>query len=669
MSSKEINIIKPYLLFSRPGSSFVIGEKVMVSVYNPSSLPLNLMVSHIDLAGKRKLIMDKPWVSNPMVLDVTSEGGRIQLFAREQAEDGNKPLQSNAIWGEVLDDSPTAKEIVANERECAHRIDSAIQKSSAGVLTLHNPWVFPGNAMRAQKRQWFPVAVMEGSTPLYNMEVDYYEDPLKYLVRCLQQLLDKGFNFITWHDVIDGSVDTQQKNALLQFDVDAGRNSFLRVSQAMVKLGIRATAMVHCRARHWYHYDLSQTDITAIQKLESAGWAIGYHHNSLTNLVALEPHRASEPGIVLQAQKGMHDDVVELRKNFNIRTLTHHGGNLYNNRVEIPEDLDIVCVDKSFSPELWRDLKSSFSDGGFLARPMPLSDFTSLANKDSIFLRCHPLKYGNFPDGLDVKPLVSMEQAHHTVSTSESGLSVLSDLEKQKFWIDSRSMSRSGASLGYASTNKPLSSKFISSDSIEKSIEMLRARRRPDFIRQYPWVDGDPRVMWWRLLSSHTRKGRFLNVGAMPPDQRDETWAFIEEGSEIIELDIEPKREPDILADFCADDIPLDNKVDLNGLPYFSDPEKAVRNAYRILNASGTLLIGAAADSHPERGGMFRPHDRPTWRMEDKSKQGESLSLITKLWSFSDRSIADLESVWGGDWSAEFINNYWFVVARKDSDA
>ena len=86
----------------------------------------------------------------------------------------------------------------------------------------------------------------------------------------------------------------------------------------------------------------------------------------------------------------------------------------------------------------------------------------------------------------------------------------------------------------------------------------------------------------------------------------------------------------------------------------------------QYLQTGGSLLIGAAAASHPERGGLFRPTDRPIWRLGNKEKDGESLSLKTTLWSFDDKSIDQLMSGWSGSWKAEFMSHYWFIVAELD---
>lgn len=658
-----------HIVFSRPGTLFLQGDKVSVSVFNPSGLKLEVFVVQFGAENTKKSVSKYPWVSNPCVLDVADQVSRIQVFAREINEE-SKPSQSNAIWANVVEANRENNKLVEANRDSEHRIAGAIQSSSRGVLTLHDPWVLPGNSVGLDQRKWFATHVMEGLTSLYNMNSDYYFDPFSYLLKNIDELREKGYQFITWHDVIDSNYDSNAKNVILQFDIDGGPKSFLKVSEAFQKRDIRATAMLHYYARNWYSYDLSETDKNQICLLENIGWAIGYHNNSLTNLIAFEPERALEPEVVAAAQADMLKDIESLRRHFNIRTLTHHGGNLYNRDVAIPPDAEITCVDKSFSPGLWKNISRSYSDGGFLARPIPLHEFVKLTHSETIFIRCHPLKYGNFPDGIDAVPITSKAAYFEDVSRSTNDqIETLS--QKQKFWIESRFKSRQGVQLGYASTNKSLSSSFLYTEQISLKIKELRSRRRPDFLRQYPWQEGDPRVNWWRVLSSFAKNGTVLNVGAMPPGQKDETEAFLHPDCEITELDIDPKREPDIVADFCSEDIETvrfyDNVL-INGLPYFSSPVKALQNANKFLKPGGKLLVGAAAASHPERGGLYRPEDRPIWPNDQEIKDGASLSLQKKLWSFSDESLAQLEESWQGEWQCEFMNNYWFVVATKSDD-
>ncbi|MDB4470714.1 hypothetical protein N9063_00360 [Deltaproteobacteria bacterium] len=652
----------------------------MVSLYgapDSSELPIEIIIIQAQQEGSNRIISRLLWGKNPTTITLSGITGAVQIVAREPCTpNGIKPLRSNSIFADILEDTPLNHDIVEQNRIQEHRLDCAVQRSSTGVLTLHDPWIVPGNAVYPNGGNWFPTPVWEGATSLYNESLGYYADPLKYFLDCVNVLREKGFDFITWHDLLNGAFDASKPSVLLQFDIDAGPRSFLRIAESLKEVGICATGMVHNRARHWYHYDFKNTGIDKLKGLEDAGWVFGYHHNALTNLVGLDALRAKDGDIIARAAIDMEQDIADLRQYLDIRTLTHHGGNVLNYEVPIPDEADIVCVDRAFSPDLWSSVKRSFSDGSFTSRPGPLSEFVDRAStRDGLlFMRCHPLKYGNYPDGIDVKVLKETKSELPDTATVEKNITnkvKLTRLEKQMAWQLTRKLTRSGTQLGYAKLQKPISEKFVASEEISSNIERLRAMRRPGFLRQYPWAEGDPRVIWWRLLASFCGKGEILNVGAMPPEQKAETGTFLPPDAKIVEIDIDPERQPDIVADFCDQDFSMDRTfahVLLNGLPYFSDPAAAINKAAQCLSPGGSLLIGAAAASHPERGGMFRPHDRPIWRLGRNEKNGESLSLSTLLWSFDELSITHLMKDWPGQWTGEFMSHYWFIVAVRGDD-
>ncbi len=666
-----------HLLFSRPGNKFIVGDPLMVSIYVPpdlKDLPIEIIIIQAQKDGSNLVVGSQLWKKNPTTIKLFNVIGSVQLVAREMdTPKGTKPLRSNSIVADILEDTPENASIVERNRIQEHRLDCAVQRSSTGVLTLHDPWIIPGNACYPNGGNWFPTPVWEGATSLYNESLEYYDDPQKYFLDCINILQEKGFDFVTWHDLLDGKIDGSNASVLLQFDIDAGPQSFLRIAKDLNEMGINATGMVHNRARHWYYYNFEDTGIERLKELEAAGWAFGYHHNALTNLVGLDALRAEDADLIAQAEVNMALDISDLRQYLDIRTLTHHGGNVLNYQVSIPEAANIICVDRVFSPDLWSSIKRSFSDGSFTSRPEPLNEFVDRATTQDglLFMRCHPFKYGNYPDGIDVEILGESKSGLPDISTVVNKIAAkeeLSRLEKQVGWLLTRKLTRTGTQLGYAKSQKPISKQFGFSKKINADIERLRAMRRPGFLRQYPWADGDPRVIWWKVLSSFCGKGDILNVGAMPPEQKTETGTFLPPDTKIVEIDIEAGRQPDIVADFCDPSFSMDCTFDhvlLNGLPYFSDPAAAINKSAECLNPGGSLLIGAAAASHPERGGMFRPQDRPIWRLGRSEKKGESLSLSTLLWSFDELSIKHLMADWPGSWEVEFMSHYWFVVAIR----
>lgn len=671
---RQSNGAQLHLLCSRPGTLFCAGEPIIVSVFNPDNIPIEVVVIKKNDGKKNTLVKTVAWTNNPVSIKLDFGVGDFQIVARELNPHNAVPIRSNSISPRIVDETEENLLLVEKNRVSEHKIQCAIQSTSNGVLTLHNPWITPGNSNFPAEGKWFPTSVWEGCTSLYNEEQNYYLDPQLYFINSIKQLIDKGFNFITWHQVLDNQVDHNQPNILLQFDVDAGNHSIYPLVDRLVELGVKATVMLHWRARHWYVYDFKDMDVKRFQNLENLGWAFGYHNNTLTNLVGHNKISKFNAELLSEATTVMSDEIEQMRKYLTIRTMTHHGGNTLNYTVPIPQESEIICVDKNFSPEMWTEVDRAFSDGGFTSRPTSLQEFVrqATANDRMLFMRCHPIKYGNYPEGIDAPQITQstagVPRADELISRIQKG-EVLNNIEKQTAWLSNRSESRGGVQLGYATIDKPLSSQFVCSDDIKTKIKALRARRRPGFLRQYPWADGDPRVIWWRILATFCREGEVLNVGAMPPEQKDETVAFLKPNSNLLEVDIDPDREPDIVADFCSPSRCVDTAfscVLLNGLPYFSDPKAAVMNTMQYLQTGGSLLIGAAAASHPERGGLFRPTDRPIWRLGNKEKDGESLSLKTTLWSFDDKSIDQLMSGWSGSWKAEFMSHYWFIVAELD---
>ena len=659
------------LMYSRPGTHFIEGDDLFVSLFNPLGLDVDLRVILTSDDGSKDQYTKK-WVKNPTSLPCLKNfTGQITIVA---IVGGHANVKSNSIRGKVFSKVASNQNVVDQNRRAQHRLRSAVSANVKGALTLMDPWILPGGVVGISEAKWFATPVFEGATSLYNETTEYYKDPFKYFLTQIDHLAQAGFEFVTWHSVIDGSVKATDKSILLQFDVDAGPLSFLRIAKALKERGVVASVMIHLEAKHWYDYNLGGDQISNLKDLEEIGWTIGYHHNCLTTLAGYDAEKSMDKKIIKQASDKMRNEIALLREHFNIRTLTHHGGNFYNNSVPIPADVEIICVDRLFNQYVWRDVKSSFSDGSFTSRPEALCDWVNATtDKTGIqFMRCHPLKYGNYTDEPDVAPLSHMKSEVPSVETVRSKIEQsfsLSPIERQVIWQDMRLQTRKATALSELNLYMPISSGFKSDDVTNKIITKFRAKRRPGFVRLYPWADGDPRVIWWYLISSYSKDGKVLNVGAMPPDQKDETLAFLKEGQSLVEIDIEPEREPDILADFCSKDFLTDTKypnVFLNGLPYFSDPKRAIENSMANMSSGGRLLVGAAGAAHPERGGWFRPDDRPVWRKGQATKGGESLSLLTTLWSFDKTSVEQLMEGWNGGWKAEVISDYWFIVADKN---
>jgi len=518
--------------------------------------------------------------------------------------------------------------------------------------------------------KWFPTACYEGCSMLVNMDSDYYRDPLNYFLDRIDDLLKKGVCFRTWGDLINDPSAKKDFEVIIQLDIDGGMNSLGRLLPALLERGVKGSIMTHRRARCWYDFDIENYDINLLQIAESDGWEIGYHNNTLTYLMedSLDESLIYSESTLSKASKLFKEDVEILRKFFTIRTFTNHGGNLYNNRVKPLESSNIIPVDKPLNPELWSNIRSMFSDGAFTARPTNLKSHIENLVKGRHFLRIHPFKYANYSKPFDAPCLEKNKPKNKDLAIEINVDDELVDIElnKQKRWWNQRILLRGATRLSYASQNKPISSNFSDYKKIQHHVENFRGSRGESFLKQYSWSFGDPRVFWWRMLSSFIpEKSRILNIGALPPGQKHELTSFLPKNSQLTDMDIDSERKPDLLADITKPPADLYGQFDvvlLFGLPYVSSPGVAVDNCYKFLKPNGIALFGFAADTHPFRGGRWQPLKRPTWA---RTKEPLSnIGLKGKLWSFNEDELPSLFQDWR-QWKYEFMMHYWFAVGEK----
>ena len=557
-----------------------------------------------------------------------------------------------------------------------HRLSLMLERSPEGAITLIDPEAEPPARSGLPTAKWFANPVYEGVTPLFNEEPEYYEDPLAYYFACIDQLLSHGAKFITWHDLLDGNHSASQLDILLQFDVDGGPRSMQRIYAGLASRGVRGTIMLHRRGHHWYPYELEDIGIDWIRVAEASGWTVGYHNNALSQVMGDDSIEADAPALE-RAVQIFQRDVTELRQHFNIRTFTHHGGNVYNLKVAPPADLNLTGVDRTYSPDLWKSISSMFSDGGFISRPSTLQGkIQSLINSVGSqhphaglhFFRNHPFKYGNYSPPVDAIPrfLDDFPKAGLPQKDKSALARRKNELEKEARWLHQRQKSRSKHRLSYLRLEKPISSHFKPFSQVESRVVQLRNRRRQTFLRLYPWSEGDPRVFWWRMLEAWApQSGELLNVGALPPDQKDEHNRFLSPDVLIKDADIDAGRFPDFLFDICKAPASFDNRFAgtmLFGLPYFASPSKAVAACARLTKPGGVGLFGFVADTHPARGSVWHPRNRHLWRKAIEPLT--DIGLKANLWAFDQESLSELFQSWNC-FKFEIMGHYWFVRAQK----
>jgi len=548
-----------------------------------------------------------------------------------------------------------------------HRLSLMLERGMAGVITLIDPEAEPPARVGLSDPKWFPTPVYEGATPLVNEEREYYQDPLAYYFDCIDLLVSSGARFITWHDVMEGKQNEVSTEILLQFDVDGGPRSMRRIYEGLASRGICATLMLHRRGHYWYPYDLEDLGIDWIRDAERLGWAVGYHNNALSQVMGENPVEPDEYSL-REAVAIFERDVDDLRKYFSIRSFTHHGGNVHNLKIAPPQTLDITGVDRALAPDLWRPIRTMFSDGGFVSRPTTLRQKIKSLTPGLHFFRNHPFKYGNYVPPVDTPPRFQDDFQRAGLENDQPALKWRKqDLDKEARWLKQRNATRSKVRLAYLRVEKPISSRFKPYSKVEARVTELRKHRGPAFMRLYPWSEGDPRVFWWRMLEAWAPKsGELLNVGVLSPDEKFEHTAFLSPGVVVRDVDINKVGEPDYLFDICDAPDSLNNTFAgtmLFRLPYFASPSAAVAACARITMPSGTGLFGFEADNHPVRGSLWHPKSRCLWRKEKEPLTNTGGNR--KLWAFDEAGLQGLFHSWD-QIKFEFMGHYWFVVAHKE---
>jgi hypothetical protein len=656
----------PYVGLINPDSHYVVGEELTLQFLPARQGYFEVRIRGLNCPQDCSVLVGENHYTRKEGLAAGSYVIRVRWVPNQGTDDPRRWSQ----WSRPLrltyhptDDEDTVWKLRVHE----HRLSLMAERDVNGIVTVTDPWAIPPSCPKDEPVRWFHTPCYDGSTMLLNEDPDYYRDPFAYYLDCIDHLKRRGVVFRTWHDLLDGNIGKADTEVIIQFDMDAGPMSMRRICSEFERMEINANVMVHRTCHDWYNYSIDDLDLEYLKEAERRGWSVGYHNNSIGNVQRL--NRLGDYGteVLKAATERFGRDVLHLRRLFTVRTFTHHGGIVFNKLTPPPENLDIVCVDKAFNKPLWKSIRSSFSDGGFMSRPCTLREKIETLKPGLHFFRNHPVKYANYTPPFDIPPLdVSDAVKAGSEPTEQLREWITRELTRQDTWLKLRNEYRMGRRLSYAGTDKPISSGFAPFSELRERAERFRARRREGFLRQYPWLQGDPRVFWWRMLHAYCPKeGELLNVGAMPPDRRDETGDFIAPQMRVLEMDIDPNRKPHILCDVTEAPSELDNRfagVLLMGLPYIHSPGKAVQACARLTRPGGVGMFGFASDTHPFRGGMWKPRTRPVWRR--RCEPLDNIGLKGLLWSFDRDGLEDLFRAWD-EVSVEFFSHYWFVFCRK----
>lgn len=557
---------------------------------------------------------------------------------------------------------------VTQLRIADHRLAMMLEQDQRGAITVIDPDALPPNCPEEEPVKWFRTPCYEGATMLVNEESDYYRDPLAYYLSCIDTLSSRGVRFVTWHQVLDGDLGHAECEVLLQFDIDGGPRSTQRLYQALNERGICGTIMIHRQAYDWYTYTIEDVGIDWLQEAEQHGWAVGYHNNSLSNIQRFDRVGDYSTQALAEASHRFGDDVRYLRRYFKIRTFTHHGGNVFNNRTPVPNDLNIVGVDKPVNPIVWTNVRSMFSDGGFTVRPCPLRQKVEALPLGLHFFRNHPLKYANYLPPVDVPPLNPQDLAKAGLDNIPQTAELLRrEAQKERCWIELRRQYRVSRPMSYLQLDKPISERFRLFSEIKDIVHTLRECDRNNFFQQYPWVLGDPRVFWWRMIEAWAPKlGEILSINALPfGGHKDEINHFLPVDVQLLELDIEEIQQ----ANKFRNGIDVSQKWKdrfsgtlLFNLSFTYAPSLFAATCASLAKPGGIGLFAATADTSPSSGGLWHPLTHPVWHEELESPEIRDAQRVA--WSFDQKGLEKILKVWDS-FVIEYFNHYWFAVCVK----
>ncbi|PLX66978.1 MAG: hypothetical protein C0603_09930 [Denitrovibrio sp.] len=606
---------------------------------------LPLSGCRFDIKLSKKVVgyeYDQSLSENKLTLPAGLPKGKYFVRVRFQLdEETTWSAWSPPLWFTIHPDDKDISDL----KRFDHHLSMILEKGIGEGVTLIDPGSYPPNSQNQIAMKWFPTHVYEGVTPLVNLEQDYYIDPLEYYFVCIRKLIDKGARFITWDDILDEDFSKGELDILLQFDVDGGPKSMKRVYEGLAHMGVSATIMLHYKGHYWYQYKLEDMGIDWLKKAEDNGWCMGYHNNSLSQIVGDSQNHDLDDETLDAAKEQFTRDVKELRKYFNIKTFTHHGGNVYNLKVEPDESLSIVGVDKNITPDLWIDIKTMFSDGGFATRPTTLAEYIDNLQVGTHFIRNHPFKYGNYISPVDAPPRIDCERKNISISDIDKELGFSQrECEKEYAWLTQRQIIRFPRRMKYLRLEKAISNSFKKTNhSYESNV-------------RFPVPDGNPEIFWSRMLESYMPDaGKIFDYQKYHAGEPN----CILDRKEVSPLGIE---------DYTVHLFSVPKKRDqksmagrftgvAGGLLSCSNPSDFIDFCYDIISVGSLGCFCFIGDTHLSYGAEWS-RDVEKWTIErENARAGQK-------WSFNPVNLGELFIKWE-EIKIEIVNHYCFVIGRK----
>lgn len=202
--------------------------------------------------------------------------------------------------------------------------------------------------MSDQVKQAAPVSfrkIFKPNRPTF----EYYPDSWSYFKDFIDILKRRGAAFITMSEAFQGTYDDRQINVILDHHIDFYPAETEAMCRWELENGVVSSVYLFNYSPYWDRgqpqpWTLEDLDIPFYQKLERAGFEIGYHSNAVGQARLLsnseQPYYTREiPESILAKAKAIFEyDIKCLREHFDVRTFIPHGGGEGNTQLlDLPD--------------------------------------------------------------------------------------------------------------------------------------------------------------------------------------------------------------------------------------------------------------------------------------------------------------------------------------------
>ncbi len=263
---------RPYIRLATPDAQYLDGEAIEILVHPPAAALFDFRIIAI---GRGEALREQQ-STNRLRLKKGLPPGQYELSARVamQSDDAEPQWSAWSMRLPLTVHAADQAENVQTLRQWEHRLSLIVDHDANGLGMMNDPLAFGPSYPIGEKTHWFRSPVYEGSPTLLNEGAEFYRDPMAYLLRCIKRLVDRNVRFITWHDLLDGVAIKDPPSALIQFDMDGGPKSMMRLIDPLLAMGVRASMMLHRQSHDWYETRFEDLDVDALKRAEAAGWCM-----------------------------------------------------------------------------------------------------------------------------------------------------------------------------------------------------------------------------------------------------------------------------------------------------------------------------------------------------------------------------------------------------------